>query len=327
MMEAVFQWIKNITYYLIFVSLLSHLMPAGKYEQYMKLFFGAVFILLVVAPLTGGLHLDGRLAQAYEQIRFTQEQGEFEQKLWGMEEERIARMIKQYEEAVGMDVRAMAEDEGFYCLSAGARIEEREGEEKFGQVVEIVMVIGGGEGEEDRSGMQEERGRMQAERSEMQEERGGMQEGEKVNGVQEGKDGIQEGKGGMQEGEKVSGKHDDRDADGAGEENKVGKMVSIDPVQIVIDRGNKDGVQGENVEKTGERGQDKDGGKEDEGIQGKNLEKNGEKIQNRDGEKDNEGAQNGAWEKTQEAVEEFQRKVARYYGLEEEAVRITWKDN
>ena len=130
--ESVFQWIKNITYYLIFVSLLSHLMPAGKYEQYMKLFFGAVFILIVAAPLTGGLHLDGRLAQAYEQIRFTQEQGEFEQKLWGMEEERISRMIKQYEEAVGMDVRAMAEDEGFYCLSAGARIEEREGEEKFG---------------------------------------------------------------------------------------------------------------------------------------------------------------------------------------------------
>lgn len=49
-----FQWIKNITYYLIFVSLLSHLMPAGKYEQYMKLFFGAVFILIVAAPLTGG---------------------------------------------------------------------------------------------------------------------------------------------------------------------------------------------------------------------------------------------------------------------------------
>lgn len=273
MMEAVFQWIKNITYYLIFVSLLSHLMPAGKYEQYMKLFFGAVFILLVIAPLTGGLHLDGRLAQAYEQIRFTQEQGEFEQKLWGMEEERIARMIKQYEEAVGMDVRAMAEDEGFYCLSAGAKIEEREGEEKFGQVVEIVMVIGGGENEEDRDGMQEEGG------------------------------GAQEGKGGMYEGEKVSGKHDDRDADGAGEENKVGKMVSIDSVQIVIDRGNKDGVQSENVEKAGERGQDKDG------------------------EKDTEGAQNGTWEKTQEAVEEFQRKVARYYGLEEEAVRITWKDN
>lgn len=268
MMEAVFQWIKNITYYLIFVSLLSHLMPAGKYEQYMKLFFGAVFILIVVAPLTGGLHLDGRLAQAYEQIRFTQEQGEFEQKLWGIEEERIARIIKQYEEAVGMDVRAMAEDEGFYCLFAGARIEEREGEEKFGQVVEIVMTIGSGENEEegDRT-----------------------QEGEKMNGVQKE--------------ERMNGEKDDGDADGTGEENKIGKMVSIDPVQIVIDQGNKDSVQG------------------------KNLEKNSRRIQDRDGEKDNEGAQNGTWEKTQEAVKEFQRKVARYYGLEEEAVWITWEDN
>lgn len=257
--ESVFQWIKNITYYLIFVSLLSHLMPAGKYEQYMKLFFGAVFILIVAAPLTGGLHLDGRLAQAYEQIRFTQEQGEFEQKLWGMEEERISRMIKQYEEAVGMDVRAMAEDEGFYCLSAGAKIEGREGEEKFGQVVEIVMVIGSGESEEERGGGREK--------------------------------------------EQVDSERENGDADEIGEENKAGKMVSIDPVQIVIDRGNSGGIQDEDVEKIAE------------------------KVPDKDGEKGNEEAQNRTWEKTQEAAEEFQRKVARYYGLEEEAVRITWKDN
>ena len=257
--ESVFQWIKNITYYLIFVSLLSHLMPAGKYEQYMKLFFGAVFILIVAAPLTRGLHLDGRLAQAYEQIRFTQEQGEFEQKLWGMEEERISRMIKQYEEAVGMDVRAMAEDEGFYCLSAGARIEEREGEEKFGQVVEIVMVIGSGESEEGRGW-----------------------DGEKKPEDSERKNG---------------------DADEIGEENKDGKTVSIDPVQIVIDRGNNGGIPDKDVEKIGE------------------------KVPDKDGKEENEGAQNSTGEKTQKAAEEFKRKVARYYGLEEEAVRITWKDD
>ena len=132
-MEAVFQWIKNITYYLIFVSLLSHLMPAGKYEQYMKLFLGAVFILLVVTPLARGLHLDGRLAHAYEQIRFTQEQGEFEQKLWGMEEERIAQMIKQYETAVGMDIRAMAEDEGFTACPRERKLRGGKGRRNLGR--------------------------------------------------------------------------------------------------------------------------------------------------------------------------------------------------
>ena len=50
-------------------------------------------------------------------------------------------------------------------------------------------------------------------------------------------------------------------------------------------------------------------------------------ISKKEGEKGNEEAQNRTWEKTQEAAEEFQRKVARYYGLEEEAVRITWKDD
>ena len=50
-------------------------------------------------------------------------------------------------------------------------------------------------------------------------------------------------------------------------------------------------------------------------------------MESKNGENKNAGVQNITWEKTQEAVEEFQRKVARYYGLEEEAVRITWKDN
>ena len=56
-MEAVIQWVKNIVYYLIFISLVFNLLPKGKYEQYIRLFSGAVFLLIALAPLTGGLKL------------------------------------------------------------------------------------------------------------------------------------------------------------------------------------------------------------------------------------------------------------------------------
>lgn len=39
-MEAVIQWVKNIVYYLIFISLVFNLLPKGKYEQYIRLFSG-----------------------------------------------------------------------------------------------------------------------------------------------------------------------------------------------------------------------------------------------------------------------------------------------
>ena len=37
-MEAVFQWVKSLAYYLILVSLLSNLIPNGKYDRYIRLF-------------------------------------------------------------------------------------------------------------------------------------------------------------------------------------------------------------------------------------------------------------------------------------------------
>lgn len=279
-MEAVFQWIKNITYYLLFVSLLSYLMPSGKYEQYVKLFFGAVFILLVIRPLTDGLHIDASLVQDYERIRFTQEQKEFQQKLWGMEEERMAQMMKEYEEAVSQDIRAMADEEGFNCISARARIEEREEEESFGQVVEIVMVLGQGEGAAEIAG--DNRG--------------------SVEGTREQQD---------------------------------GKTVSIDPVQVVIGQEDRSaqGMAGKEAGE-GERGDEGEGRvkrgserEEAEGDSGGGAERGseGEGAGGSGGGGERGSATEG--EEVWEAVEEFQRKVARYYGLEEEAVQITWKDD
>ncbi|MDO5349074.1 MAG: stage III sporulation protein AF [Lachnospiraceae bacterium] len=143
-LDGIFQWIKNITYYLIFISLISNLMPNGKYDRYIKLFSGAVFILIVVGPLMGSLKLDEKLAYAYQQIRFAQDTSEFEKQLWGMETQRMGQIIQQYEEAVAQDVKAMAEAEGFECVEAAVQIEKDAGSENFGQVVGMELVLEGG---------------------------------------------------------------------------------------------------------------------------------------------------------------------------------------
>lgn len=147
-MDGIFQWIKNITYYLIFISLISNLMPNGKYERYIKLFSGAVFLLIAAGPLTGGLKLDEKLAYAYQQIQFVQDTREFEKQLWGMEAERMGRIIRQYEEAVAQDVRAMAEADGYRCVEASVQIEGDAESSQFGQVTAIEMVLERGDNDE-----------------------------------------------------------------------------------------------------------------------------------------------------------------------------------
>ncbi len=124
-MEWVFQWVKNITYYLVFISLISGLMPDTRYERYVKLFYGIVFILLVVSPLTAGLKLDKMLAQAYEALCMEGDTGssEFADRLQKIEAEQVERVFAQYEKAVAQDIQVMAEEAGFSCRQVSVRIE------------------------------------------------------------------------------------------------------------------------------------------------------------------------------------------------------------
>ena len=140
-MEAVFQWVKSLAYYLILVSLLSNLIPNGKYDRYIRLFTGAVFILLVIRPLSGGLGLEEKMAYAYEKIRLKQDTSEFEFRLWGMEKERTQQVIIQYEAAVAQDIKRMAFDAGLVCKEARAVIESDPENEKFGQVKGLSLVL------------------------------------------------------------------------------------------------------------------------------------------------------------------------------------------
>lgn len=141
-MGEIVRWVKNITYYFILIHILFQLLPSGKYQRYIRLFSGIIFVLLAVSPLTRGLKLEEKLAYAFEKIQFEQSAEEFSQKLWGIEEERLKEVLGQYEEAVSRDVRAMAEAEGLDLGDVQVVIQDQREEEDFGQVVRIQLKLG-----------------------------------------------------------------------------------------------------------------------------------------------------------------------------------------
>jgi len=148
-MDELFSWIRNITYYLIFITVVGNLLPNKKYEKYIKLFAGMVLILLVLKPITGGLRLDDTLAYYFESISLKKEAGELTGKLSDMEGKRLESMIARYEEAVGTDLKSMAETDGFTCRESRAVIDQNQESSTFGHVVRVTMILTpGGTGEE-----------------------------------------------------------------------------------------------------------------------------------------------------------------------------------
>lgn len=140
-MQELFEWIRNITYYLIFVTVVINLLPNKKYEKYIKFFTGMVLILLVLKPVTDGLRLDDTLAYYFEAISLKTEAGELTGKISKMDEIRLENMIARYEEAVGMDLKSMAETAGFGCRESKAEIDKNQESSTFGNVIRVSMLL------------------------------------------------------------------------------------------------------------------------------------------------------------------------------------------
>lgn len=140
-MSAIYSWVGNIVFYLIFITVVTSLLPGKKYERYLKLFAGMVLILLVLKPLTGSLNLEDKIAYYFESITFRNESGDLEKEIMGMEKQRLSQMITQYEEAVAMDVEAMAQDMEFHPRHTKVTIENNPDSQQFGTVTHIEMTV------------------------------------------------------------------------------------------------------------------------------------------------------------------------------------------
>ena len=140
-MTAVYEWIRNLTAFFLFLSVMENLLPGQKYGKYIRLFAGMVLILLAVEPFTSGFNLDEVLARSYEDLVIRGEAGELKEQLGATEQKRLGQILSQYEEAVGRDVRELAQSCGLTVMDCRVRIEGDEDSPEFGTVREIASVL------------------------------------------------------------------------------------------------------------------------------------------------------------------------------------------
>lgn len=156
-MDRLYGWIQNIVYYLIFVTMIINLLPAGKYEKYLRLFAGVILILLVIQPITGGLRLEDNIAGIFKTLSFENEAGELKAKLDGMEARRLDELVKRYEASAAEDIERMVSLDGVESKAVSVEINREEGSSDFGKIKRISVLLAGKENRAGEKGAGENR--------------------------------------------------------------------------------------------------------------------------------------------------------------------------
>ena len=152
--ELLFDWARNILFFMVFLSVISHLLADRSYEKYIRFFAGMVLILITISPLKGGLNFQEQAGILFEEFSDFWEKQQAGEVLADVDKNRMGVFFSEYKKETEKRIGEMAEAEGFVCRGAEVTLQERSESSDYGRVEKIRLHL---KKEENVDGEQNER--------------------------------------------------------------------------------------------------------------------------------------------------------------------------
>lgn len=141
-MDFLYDWVKNLAVFMIFISIIRNLLPKSHYEKYVKLFTGMLVILLVLQPLSGFLGVQDRIDTLFSLDLYSQEMDEmkadFVQAGSGYED----ALLNEYEEQIKKQVTLLLQEEGVQVSQIDFYVCMEEGADEYGNISRMEIYLG-----------------------------------------------------------------------------------------------------------------------------------------------------------------------------------------
>lgn len=125
--------------FMILMTVIMNLLPDKKYEKYLQLFTGMVFLLLFFAPLSDLGGLEARMAGAFDRITFQTDAKLLKKEIEDADGARMQQLISRYEAVLEQELRDMAETLDAECVGVETVMETDPEQETFGRLREVTM--------------------------------------------------------------------------------------------------------------------------------------------------------------------------------------------
>lgn len=135
--ELLFDWARNILFFMVFLSVISHLLADCSYEKYIRFFAGMVLILITISPLKGGLNFQEQAGILFEEFSDFWEKQQAGEVLADVDKNRMGMLFSEYKKETEKRIGEMAEAEGFVYGGAEVTLQERSESSDYGRVEKI----------------------------------------------------------------------------------------------------------------------------------------------------------------------------------------------
>ena len=137
--ELLLDWARNILFFMVFLSVISHLLADASYEKYIRFFAGIVLILITVSPLKGGLDFQEKAGRFFEEFSFFQEKEQAGKALSKADQERMGAFLAEYKKEAEARIQETMQAEGVICSQAEVEIEKDEKSGEYGKIRKIIL--------------------------------------------------------------------------------------------------------------------------------------------------------------------------------------------
>lgn len=73
MLDYIYQWIQNLTFYLVLVTVVVQTIPNNGYKKYIRFFTGLILILMLAEPVFGVVGMKHTFWELYQNTKYEQE--------------------------------------------------------------------------------------------------------------------------------------------------------------------------------------------------------------------------------------------------------------
>lgn len=136
-MKGLYEWIRNLVGFLVFMSMILNLLPDRSYEKYIRLFAGTVLILLVFGPLTKDGELEMQMARVFERITFQNDVSLLRREMEDLDGRQTHRLIEAYMEIAEENVRRLVLEQDLECRSVNIEFDQTIKSENFGGILNM----------------------------------------------------------------------------------------------------------------------------------------------------------------------------------------------